>query len=43
MPAWVFERENRELRFIVRFFQESGVAALHIEPRPGVSEGASVR
>ena len=43
MPAWAFERENRELRFIVKYFEQSDEAARRVSWREGIGKGAPVR
>ncbi len=43
MPAWVFERENRELRFLVKYFQQSDEGVLRISWRDGIGKGAPVQ
>ncbi len=43
MLAWVFERQNREVRFVTRFFAKRREAVVKITWLDGIKPGASVR
>ena len=42
MPAWTFELQNRELRFVVRYFADSDKAAVKINWLPEIKRDAAV-